>query len=209
MLSPFRPALVEHEGVRFFVRPTQEADRSEYQRVLETQRSPMRRRRGIDLDEFFPDFDSFNTGRSLNVGAFDSDGKMRSCYGMFFWSAMPYVTDNVLIVDRSHSPRFSPLKSGLVHTLRKLYEHCEEMGYFHHYSVRYAKHLDLEMRQWDKHTKEFFDRYERYDAEYVPAGQKAKWDAYWRVMGERTYPYDVVIRYTRLMMEHRKDVPVC
>ena len=41
MLSPFRPALVEHEGVRFFVRPTQEADRSEYQRVLETQRSPL------------------------------------------------------------------------------------------------------------------------------------------------------------------------
>ena len=203
MEPSFQEQWVEHHGVGFTVREIVPSDIHEYARILDTQQDVMGKSRMIDLEDFRESFDSFNTGKKLNVGAFDENNKMRSCHGMFFWSSMPYVTDSTLTVDRSHTQMFNPKKSGLIHLLRALYAYCEGLGYFHHYSVRYAKHLKLEYRMWDKHTSEFYERYERYDELFIPANTKPEWIAHWRVMGEHTLPYDSIITYTRLKEEYR------
>ena len=203
MEPSFREQWVEHNGVGFTVREITTDDISEYTRIVDTQQQVMERGRMPDLEEFRQNFETFNTGNKVNVGAFDSDNKLRSCHGMFFWSSMPYVTDSTLITDRSHTQMFNPQKSGLIHMLRVLYAYCEDLGYFHHYSVRYAKHLKLEYKMWDKYTSEFSERYERYDDRLISANTKPEWAAYWRMMGERTYPYDIIIKYTRLKEEFR------
>lgn len=208
MKPSFREQWVEHNGVGFTVREITTDDLSEYVRIVDTQQPVMEKGRMIDLEDFRHGFEKFNTDRKVNVGAFDADNKLRSCYGMFFWSSMPYVTDSTLVVDRSYSHMFNPQKSGLIHIMRSLYAYCEDNGYFHHYSVRYAKHLELEYKMWDKYTSEFSERYERYDDFFVPANTRPEWIAYWRVMGEHTLPYDTVIKYTRLKGEYR-NVSVC
>lgn len=206
MKPSFQEQWVEHSGIGFIVREITPEDITEYMRIVDTQQGVMEKSRGLTLDDFRTGFEKFNHGRNVNIGAFDSNDRMRSCYGMFFWTGMPCVTDSALVVDRSHAPIFNPLKSGLVHLMRSLYAYCEGMGYFNHYSVRYAKHLELELQMWDKYTSEFAERYERYDEALVPANTKPDWPAYWRIMGEQTLPYDSIIRHTRLKQEYRTDV---
>lgn len=203
MEPSFQQQWVEHNGIGFTVREITPEDFSEYTRIVNTQQRVMEKGRGIHLDDFRDSFDKFNTGKKVNVGAFDSNNKLRSCYGMFFWSSMPCVTDSTLVADRTHTPLFNPLKSGLLHIMRSLYAYCESMEYYNHYSVRYAKHLELELKIWDRFTSEFSTRYERYDEMFVPANTRPEWIAYWRIMGERTLPYDTIIRQTRLRKEFR------
>lgn len=208
MEPSFQEQWIEHNGTGFTVREITPEDVSEYVRLVDTQQGAMEKGRGIHLDDFRNSFDEFNTDKKVNVGAFDSDNKLRSCYGMFFWSSMPFVTDSTLVVDRTHTPMFNPQKSGLLHTMRSLYAYCEGIGYYNHYSVRYAKHLELELKIWDRFTSEFAERYERYDEMFVPANTRPEWAAYWRIMGEQTLPYDAIIRQTRLKREYRTDVLV-
>jgi len=203
MEPSFSEQWIEHNGVGFVVREIKPDDLDEYTRVVDTQQKVMERRRNLDLDDFRSVFHRFNTDRRLNVGAFDSAGNLRSTYGMFFWASMPYVTDSGVVVDKEHCPMFNPQKSGLLHILRALYSYSEHLGYYHHYSVRYAKHFDRELKTWDKYTTEFRDRYERYKEAIIPADTKPDWPAYWRIMGEQTYPYDIMIQYVRLKEEHR------
>ena len=159
MALDFQSRVVEHNGVEFVVRKLEESDREEYNRIIETQREKMVKSRHLNVDRFHDLFDDGNPEQSLHVGAFES-GRLRSCQAMFLWNSFPYTTFYGLITDASHSRMFNPQKSGLLHTLRSLHAFCESIGYFQHYSVRHAKHIDREMATWNKYTAEFDTRYE-------------------------------------------------
>jgi hypothetical protein len=203
MEHSFQQRVVDYEGSRFDVRPLVPSDLKEYTRIVNTQKEVMKQSRGLDISDFLSEFDYRSTGRNLLVGAFTEEGILRSCVGMFFWADLPGVTDHTMVIDRSYSPLFNPKKSGHLHIIRSMHEYCESKGRYYHYCIKHAKHIDAELKMWDKYTDEFFNRYERYVECIVPAGKRPEWNSFWRMMGRITYPYDVAIHSVRLKQEHR------
>jgi len=199
----FEQRVVDYDGIQFIVRPLVSTDFPEYERIVNTQKKVMERSRRLDITDFLTEFDYRRSGRNVLAGAFDEDGILRSCVGMFFWDKLPGVTDHTLVIDHSHSPLFNPKKSGHLHIIRSLHEYCESQDRFYHYCIKHAAHMKAELKMWDKYTDEFFDRYERYVEYIVPAGKRPKWDSFWGIMGRTTYPYDVAVHSVRLKQKHR------
>lgn len=193
---------IEIKDYAFNIRCLVSTDIKELKRIERTQSKSIRNQH---LDSRFSEqiVSDLRDRRQIKIGAFDLDGNLRSTYGIYFWSSLPYVTDHSVLIDRSVNYIFNPLKTGLLHCVKFIYEYCESINIYQHYSVRHAKHLKTETDIWEEKNEIIHNRYERYDEWFVPSNTLPDWKIYQEIMNHETLPYDSFIRSVRLKQEYR------